>query len=132
VKVSLALPVAIWLVVVGCQPSAGAAPEIELAWSVQPEPPRTGPTFVALTLTDRTTGEPVEGAQIRLEGTMSHPGMKPVLEDARQTASGRYEASIDLTMAGDWILLVEATLPDGRILQRQKDLPGVQTGESGI
>jgi hypothetical protein len=29
-------------------------------------------------------------------------------------------------MAGDWFILVRATLPDGRKLERQVDVPGVQ------
>lgn len=124
---------ALWLALpsAGCRPpSADAAPEIRLAWSVRPEPPQTGPVVVSLSLTDSTSGAPVEGARVRLEGTMSHPGMSPVFVTARETASGRYEASIDLTMAGDWILLVEAELPDGRTLHRQVTLPGVRASRS--
>jgi hypothetical protein len=29
-------------------------------------------------------------------------------------------------MAGDWFILVKATLPDGRKLERQVDVPGVK------
>jgi len=125
--IAACLFVACLFVVSGCQPAADAAPEIRLAWSVRPQPPETGPILVLLTLTDGTTGEPVEGARVRLEATMSHPGMSPVLAAARETSSGRYQASVDLTMAGDWVLLVEAALPDGRTLRRQVALPGVQT-----
>jgi hypothetical protein len=57
---------------------------------------------------------------------MSHPGMKPVLATAREVAPGQYEAALELTMAGDWYLLVEARLRDGRTLHRQIDLRGVR------
>jgi hypothetical protein len=52
--------------------------------------------------------------------------MQPVSASARETAPGRYEARLQLTMAGDWFVLVEARLSDGRTLRRQVDLPGVR------
>lgn len=118
------------LLLAGCRPSADEAPGVRLEWSVRPEPPETGPAVVSLNLTDGDSGEPVAGARVRLEGTMSHPGMSPVFATAREIEPGRYRASIELTMAGDWILLVEAALADGRTLRRQVALPGVRTGRS--
>jgi YtkA-like len=112
--------------VAGCQPPAETAPEIDLNWRVTPDPPRTGPATVSLTLTDTAAGRPIEGATVRLEGNMSHPGMKPVFSTAREVRPGQYEAPIEFTMAGDWFLLVDATLHDGRTLHRQVDLPGVR------
>ena len=111
----------------GCQPPARTAPEIELDWSVKPDPPRVGPATVSLALTDAKTGQPVRGAEVRLEGNMSHPGMKPVFGAARETGPGRYEAPIEFTMGGDWVILVDATLRDGRALQRQVDVRGVRS-----
>jgi hypothetical protein len=64
---------------------------------------------------------------MRLEGNMSHPGMRPVFGTAREVAPGTYEAPLELPMGGDWFLLVDATLPDGGTLHRQVDLPGVRT-----
>jgi len=111
----------------GCQPQARTTPEIELDWSVKPNPPVAGPVLVSLTLTDAKTGGPVRGAEVRLEGNMSHPGMKPVFSTAREVGPGRYEAPIELTMGGDWFILIEATLRDGRALQRQVDVRGVRS-----
>ena len=48
---------------------------------------------------------------------MSHPGMKPVSEHRPGGGAGRYEAAVELTMAGDWFLLIDATLRDGRTLR---------------
>jgi hypothetical protein len=81
---------------------------------------------VSLTLTG-TAGSPVEGAAVRLEANMSHPGMKPVLAAAREVAPGRYEAALEFTMAGDWYLLLDARLPDGRTLHREVQIPGVRS-----
>lgn len=111
----------------GCQPPAESAPEVDLKWSVSPNPPRPGQATVSLTLSDTAAGRPVEGAAVRLEANMSHPGMKPVLGTAREVAPGRYEAAIEFSMAGDWFLLVDAELRDGRTLHREVQLPGVRT-----
>lgn len=120
-----------------CPPSIDHEVESEIAWAwtVEPEPPETGPVLVSLTLTERATGDPVADARVRVEGTMSHPGMTPVLATAREGGPGTYEPGtyevrLDLGMAGDWILLVEAELPGGRTVHRRIDLPGVR--ESGV
>lgn len=119
----------LWLAVLiaGCQPPAQTSPEIALDWSVKPDPPRVGPATVALTLADAKTGRPVEGAEVRLEGNMSHPGMKPVFGAAREVAPGKYEGAIEFTMGGDWFILVDAKLRDGRSLQKQVDVAGVRS-----
>ena len=57
---------------------------------------------------------------------MNHAGMVPVFADARETAPGRYEATLNFTMAGDWFILVQARLPDGRTVEQAIDVPGVQ------
>lgn len=115
------------LAAAGCRPPAASAPQIRLDWRVTPDPPSAGPVRISLTLTDEATGRPVPGAEVRLEGNMSHPGMRPVFGTAREVSPGTYEAHLELTMGGDWFLLVDATLPDGGTLHRQIGLPGVRT-----
>lgn len=83
-----------------------------------------GPVTITLRLTD-TAGAPVTGARISLEGNMSHAGMVPVFADARETEPGRYQSSMELSMAGDWFILVHVTLTDGRKIERQFDIKGV-------
>lgn len=103
---------------------ASEVPEVTAAWTLTPNPPRVGPVQVSLTLAE--AGRPVEGAEVRLEGNMSHPGMEPVFSQAREVAPGRYEAPLGLTMAGDWFVLAQITLRDGRSLSRVSQLPGVR------
>jgi hypothetical protein len=117
----------------GCAPGPldGAAPaasasNVSLDLRIFPDPPVAGPVRVSLVLADGATGRPVQGAAVRLEGNMSHAGMRPVFAAAREVAPGTYEAPLELTMGGDWFLLVDATLPDGGTLHRQLDLPGVR------
>ena len=59
---------------------------------------------------------------------MTHPGMRPEMGEAREVEPGTYEAAVNLTMGGDWVLILQAELPDGRSLTRQKELPSVQSG----
>jgi len=70
-------------------------------------------------------GQPIEGADVELEGNMSHAGMVPVFAAAREVAPGQYEAQLEFTMGGDWFIVVRAALPDGRSLERTFDVPGV-------
>jgi hypothetical protein len=120
------LPALCLLLAQGCQKPAEAPPEVTIRHEVSPRPPRVGPATVTLTMTD-AGGEPVTGAQIQVEGNMLHAGMKPVFGDAKEVQPGRYEAPLEFTMGGDWFLLVNATLPDGGKIERQLDLPGVQS-----
>lgn len=62
---------------------------------------------------------------MKLEGNMSHSGMSPVFADAAEVEAGRYRANIELSMAGDWVILVHLTLSDGRKIERQFEIKGV-------
>lgn len=109
-----------------CQPAAEESSTIATEWTVTPQPPMVGPVLLALTLTDRSSGQPLPGAQMQIEGDMTHPGMTPVFGTAREVAPGRYEAQVELTMAGDWVFSIEARLRDGRSFERQIELRGVR------
>ena len=56
---------------------------------------------------------------------MSHAGMAPVFAEATEVDAGRYRATMDLSMAGDWVVLVHTTLADGRKWERQFEIKGV-------
>jgi len=87
---------------------------------ISPTPPAVGPARLIVSLED-TTGTPVDGAEIVVEGNMSHAGMVPVVDTAQAEGPGRYGISaFEFTMAGDWILTLRATLPDGRWTQSTK------------
>ena len=120
----------LWLGIMGllllssCRGRGEALLDMALDLTITPAPPQIGPATVTLTLKD-ADGQPIPGAQIELEGDMNHAGMAPVLAQAQEIAPGRYEASLEFTMGGDWFILVRATLPDGRSLERKIDVPGV-------
>jgi hypothetical protein len=74
------------------------------------------------------SARPLAGARISIEGDMSHPGMEPVFAKASEAEPGTYVAHLQLTMAGDWVILVQGRLADGRKIERQTDLRGVLPG----
>lgn len=114
------------IVLTGCgRGQTSDVSEIGIDLSVSPSPPTTGPATLVLTLTDERD-EPISGAEIELEGNMSHAGMTPVFSQAEEIEPGQYEAPLEFTMGGDWFILVKVTLPDGRELERQIDVPGVE------
>ena len=55
---------------------------------------------------------------------MSHAGMAPVFDDAREIEPGRYQAHLRFEMAGDWVILLHVTLPGGQKLERQIQCAG--------
>ena len=67
----------------------------------------------------------MRGALLKLEGNMSHAGMAPVFGEAQETEPGRYRTTLELSMAGDWYVVVTATLPDNRTIGRQFEIKGV-------
>jgi hypothetical protein len=99
-------------------------PDLTLAHEVSPQPPRAGQVTITLKLS-HASGTPVSGAHLRLEGNMSHAGMTPVFAEAKEIEPGRYRALLELSMAGDWYVLVHAGLPDGRTLDQQFEIKGV-------
>ena len=113
------------LLVFACQKNA-KPPDIALQYEIAPQPPRVGVATIDLKLTDKN-GAPVGSARVDLEGNMSHAGMSPVNSEAKEIETGKYRGTLQLTMAGDWIVLVHITLPDGQKLQRQIEVSGVRS-----
>ena len=67
-------------------------------------------------------GQPVNDAQIDIKSDMTHAGMTPVQAEAQNGIDGIYTVPFTWTMAGDWIVTVRATLPDGTWAEQQFDL----------
>ncbi len=115
------------LFLAGCRPRPEARDGVSVEHEINPQPPRVGTARVALRVRD-AAGRPLSGARVTLEGNMSHAGMRPVFGEARESGPGRYESALEFTMGGDWVVLVRLTLPDGRKIERQFDVKGVQPG----
>jgi hypothetical protein len=121
------LLVAVAIAASGCRPPAPAG-DVTLSWMLEPTPPAVGPARLTLQISD-AGGGPARGAVLRVEGHMTHPGMAPTLSTAVERGDGVYEADLEFTMRGDWILLVSGPLPDGAAIQHRIDVPGVGADE---
>lgn len=115
----------ILLLLAGCRRVGQDVSDVRVNLTLAPNPPSVGLTTVSVALSD-AGGQPVSGAQVELEGNMVHAGMAPTFSKPAEVAPGRYEAPLEFTMAGDWFILVKATLPDGRKVERQVDVRGVK------
>jgi YtkA-like len=124
---SLVLAICISTSLTGCWKKAAQTPNVAMRHDVSPQPPKVGPATITISLAD-IAGNPIAGARVSLEGNMTHPGMKPVFGEAGEVGAGRYRASLEFTMGGDWIILVRVDLPDGQKLEREFEVKGVQTG----
>ena len=93
------------------------APEISVEMKVIPSPPAPGPATLMIQIMDEN-GVGMGELVIDVRGDMSHAGMTPVIVDAAVGEAGTYVVPFEWTMAGDWIVSIHATLPDGRILVR--------------
>jgi hypothetical protein len=121
---ALVLAALLSLAFIGCQrisQQPDSAADVNVALSVQPDPPGVGSSRLTITLTD-AQGAPIEGARLQIKGDMTHAGMQPVLAEVEEGTGGRYEVPFEWTMGGDWILTVSAALPDGRSTTREFNL----------
>lgn len=95
--------------------------DIELSLIIRPDPARVGQSVFEIELKSES-GEAITGAELALRGDMTHAGMIPVMADVKEVQPGIYQSSLEWTMAGDWVLTIEGTLPDGSVLSRQIDV----------
>ncbi len=113
------------VVAAGCSRPTSETAGVSVEMTVTPDPPRVGMVEVELRFADGD-GAPVEVRDVRIEGNMNHAGMTPSFADAEPVGPGHVRADLELTMGGDWFVLVEGTLGDGRRLEEKVDLPGVR------
>lgn len=99
-------------------------------WTTEPAPPVTGvATLVRLALQNER-GRPLGGATLVLEAHMPHPGMAPITAAMQEREAGAYEARIQLSMAGPWVLVAAGALADGsRITSEYKTAAVQPSGE---
>lgn len=107
-----------------CSRQSAGDPTVQMRMSVSPSPPAVGEALITITVSD-PANQPIAGAALALEGTMSHAGMAPANAEAREVRPGEYQATLPLSMAGDWLVIVTATLPDGRVVEQTLPLNGV-------
>jgi hypothetical protein len=97
---------------------------LQFEWTLAPAPAAVGTATVELRVKD-AGDHPVAGAVLHLEAQMSHPGMEAESTAFTERGNGRYDAAVQFTMPGDWILLVRGSLPDGTPVEHRIDVPRV-------
>jgi hypothetical protein len=62
---------------------------------------------VVIRVTDKRSGAPVHGADVRVQGIMDCPHYMPLYQkDLREASTGTYKADYQLVMQGHWIFHV--------------------------
>ncbi len=120
------LSVMIMVCTAGCSSTSADTSDVQVELALKPPKPVVGTADVSLQLAD-AGGAAVRGADVRLEGNMNHAGMKPSFSELQETQPGTYTGTLEFTMAGDWFILVSATTPDGRRIERKIDVPQVKS-----
>jgi hypothetical protein len=82
-----------------------------------------GETTVTVTVRD-PQGNPIDNAELTINGNMSHAGMQPVIVETSASDGGVYTTDFEWTMAGDWFVTITVTLPDGTVVSERFD--GIQ------
>lgn len=123
---SLLLALSVVLCLSGLQSGCGRirqgsqhdANDLKIDMATEPTKPAVGPGRLIFTLRD-DADHPIDSAALNIEGNMSHAGMVPVFAQTTGGENGRYVVPFKWTMAGDWILTVDVSLADGRVVSGQ-------------
>ena len=120
---------ALCCVIAGCS-RKGA--DVVVNWTVQPPRPSAGVEVVVQLTLREGDAMPVTGAKMQCIAQMSHPGMTPIVATVAERGPGTYEARLQFSMAGDWVLTASGELPDGRRIESSFQIPGVQPAQSTV
>ncbi|MGH8638748.1 MAG: FixH family protein [Burkholderiales bacterium] len=104
-----------------CFVAAPVARDVSVESTLTPAQPTIGKAVLRVRLLDASR-RPVPGAQLRVEGHMSHPGMSPVLATATEHSPGIYQTQLQFTMRGDWVLVVTGALAKGAAVNHRIDV----------
>ena len=122
---SILLGLTVCLIAAACTRPAQAR-DLKFEWTLTPAPVSVGRARLQLRVLD-AAGGPVRGAQLQIEAQMSHPGMVPLVVVATERSEGLYEAELQFSMGGDWILVVEGSLSNGARVHHRIDVPNVRS-----
>jgi hypothetical protein len=114
------------LLLASCARQENVAPHLTIGWTPMPAAGRESVAEIQL---NEAMARPVTGARLRLEAFMTHPGMAPVSAPVEEQGSGRYRARVKFTMAGDWVVRIQGTRLDGRVVDVQENVRSVRPAE---
>ena len=112
--------------VAACGRSAG---DVAVTWNVEPSPAVVGTAAVVRIALRNAQQQPLRGARLQLEAHMSHPGMAPVTAAMIERDAGTYEARVQLTMAGAWVIVAAGELADGARITKNTEVTAVERAQ---
>jgi nitrogen fixation protein FixH len=86
-------------------PPAAAAQALAVTASVTPNPPKTGPATIVVTVSE--SGKPVKGAKVSIKTDMPAMAMAGPTLKATDNGDGTYSALTNLTDATAWRLQIQ-------------------------
>jgi hypothetical protein len=98
------------------QPVAEDTSAVLVTARLMPPQPSVGPAVLTITL-NGATASTLGRATVQVVGHMTHPGMAPVVAAVTPRGPDVYDAALDFSMAGDWMLIATVQLHDGRRLE---------------
>jgi len=99
---------------------------VAVTWTIEPTPALAGSATLVRAELKHDDGTPASGAKLRIEAHMTHPGMAPVTGEIVERANGAYEARLNLSMAGRWVIVVAGDLQGGGRLVKETEVTAVQ------
>lgn len=100
--------------VLGCSRTPSDDPRLNI--SLEQTPSAMAVQTIVLSISDGAT--PLENAKVQIEATMTHAGMPSQIVPMEPLGAGKYQASIDFSMLGEWVLIVNITESNGAVMQR--------------
>ena len=113
-------------ILVGC---SRRGTDVTVTWTIDPPRPAAGVEIVVQLSVWNRDGTPATGVRMQCAAQMSHPGMAPIIGTVVERGSGIYEIRLQLSMAGDWVLVASGELPDGRRIESWFRVPDVQPAQ---
>jgi hypothetical protein len=87
-----------------------------LSAQLVPPQPVVGPATLTVSLSGATAAT-LARATVQVVGHMTHPGMTPAVATITPRGPDVYDAVIDFTMPGEWMVIATVRLHDGRRLE---------------
>ncbi|XSG75907.1 FixH family protein [Herpetosiphon llansteffanensis] len=99
---------------IGCSRTPSDDPRLTM--SLEQTPSTMGVQTIVLVINDGAT--PLDNAKVQIEATMTHAGMPSQIVQMQALGAGKYQANIDFSMLGEWVLIVNVTEANGAVMQR--------------
>lgn len=102
----------------------------QISLTAIPYPAAVGQSRLVIKVTD-LAGQPITDAALSIKGDMTHAGMVPVLAEVQGgDVEGYYNVPFEWTMAGDWVVTVEAMLSNGTRAKKRFDISVLSEDEA--